>query len=228
MLMSSNNPKVSIIMPAYNTQAYIAKAIESALMQTEKDIELIIVNDCSDDDTLKIAQSFTDERVKVFSNSQCFGKSYCCNFGIERAKGEWITSLDSDDWYTHDRIEKLLLHASNIKNVDIITDDLYYICDGEKQAWSTFLAQSKVRVDSTKHIDIAFYLNNDLPTQWSLSLGITKPLFKRVFLINHNIRYKQYLKRSDDFWFLFTCLVYGANFFLFQNLIIFIGHVLVR
>jgi succinoglycan biosynthesis protein ExoO len=209
--MTLKQPKVSIIMPAYNTQAYIAKAIESALMQTEKDIEIIVIDDCSEDDTLKIAQSFTDERVKVFSNLQK-GKSAACNLGLEQAKGEWVTNLDSDDWYAPNRIEKLLQYANNIDNVDMIADDLYYIRDGENKPWSTFLAQSKGQIDSIKHIDIKFFLENDVPSQWSLPLGITKSLFRRDFLKKHNIRNKENLRRGDDFWFVFMCLAHGANF----------------
>ncbi|MBA3920451.1 MAG: glycosyltransferase family 2 protein [Nostocaceae cyanobacterium] len=205
------NIKVSILITAYNCEKYIYKAIESALAQTEKQIEVIVINDASTDNTLKIAQSFNDERLKVFTNPQNFGQSYSLNFAAKEAKGEWIVSLDSDDWYAPDRIEKLLYLALS-ENADMCADNMYLICDGDEQPWSTFLNQSKVRIDKVQHIDTKFFIENDLPGTWSFPLGLTKPLIKRDLIINNQIENKLNFKFSRDFWFYFECLAHGAKF----------------
>lgn len=97
--MNSNLPLVSILMTAYNREKYIAEAIESVLGSTFKDFELIIVDDCSTDNTLTIASSFVakDKRIKVFKNDFNLGQFDNRNRAIELAKGKYIKFLDSDD-----------------------------------------------------------------------------------------------------------------------------------
>ena len=107
---------VSVIMPAYNTEPYIASSIESVLNQTVADIELIIVNDGSTDNTLEIATQFAekDKRVTVISQKNQ-GVSVARNKGLSIATGQFIAFLDSDDLYEHTFLEKLLnrIHEEN-------------------------------------------------------------------------------------------------------------------
>jgi succinoglycan biosynthesis protein ExoO len=206
-------PKVSIIMSAYNTQEYIGKAIESTLEQTIKNIEIIIVDDASIDETLNIAKSFSDQRIKVISNSENRRQSYSLNLAISEAKGEWIAVLDSDDWFAPDRLEKLLFIAVD-KNADMIADDIYFIRNGENLPWSTLISQSKIKINNIQAIDPIFFVKNDLPGLWGLPLGLTKPIFKREFLVSYNIKNNEEILMGQDFWFYLTCLANGANFIL--------------
>lgn len=133
-------PEVSVIIPAYNTAAYVAQAIESALDQTFKNIEVIIIDDASTDATVKVAKRFSDERLKIFVNHQNLGAGGARNRALRTAKGKWIAVLDSDDWYAPERLEKLLQLAYT-EEADLIADDLYLIRDGEKAPWSTLIAE---------------------------------------------------------------------------------------
>lgn len=205
------NPEVSVIMSAYNTEEYIAKAIESALGQTEKNIEVVLVDDASCDATVEIAKSFSDNRLKVIVNQKNYGQSYSLNRAIKEAQGKWVAILDSDDWFAPDRLEKLLQLAED-EDADMIADDVYFIRNGEKLPWSTLLCESKVRIDKIKIIDPVFFVENDLPGLWGLPLGLTKPLIKRDFLIRHGIENKDNIKTGPDFWFYLTCLAHGACF----------------
>lgn len=105
--------KVSIIMPVYNKEKYVERAIESVLKQTYKDIELIIVNDGSTDNSLNKCKKFVDERIKIV-NSKNYGVSHARNLGIDRASGDFITFLDADDYLDICYLEELLDERSQM------------------------------------------------------------------------------------------------------------------
>lgn len=101
---------VSVIMPAYNSEKTIGKAIESVLSQTHAKLELIIVDDCSTDDTQKIAGQYAqrDNRVHILRNERNVGVAYSRNCGIQAAQYPWIAFLDSDDTWNLHKLEKQL------------------------------------------------------------------------------------------------------------------------
>ncbi len=97
---------VSIIMPSYNTGKFIAKTIYSVLAQTYKNWELIIVDDCSTDDTDEVVERFlTDKRIKYLKNEHNFGAAVSRNRALREAKGKWIAFLDSDDLWMPRKLE---------------------------------------------------------------------------------------------------------------------------
>lgn len=104
-----NHPKVSVIIPAYNAAKFISSTIESVLQQTFTEIELIIINDGSTDDTEHIALKFTelDNRVRVISVENS-GVSAARNTGMSAAKGEYLALLDADDLMSPTSIEERL------------------------------------------------------------------------------------------------------------------------
>ena len=102
------NDLVSVIMPSYNTGKYIRKSIESVINQTYSNWELIIVDDCSDDDTEEVVSVFKDERIKYFKNAFNSGAAISRNRALREAKGRWIAFLDSDDIWKPTKLEKQL------------------------------------------------------------------------------------------------------------------------
>ncbi|MEH2110857.1 glycosyltransferase family 2 protein [Nostoc sp.] len=207
------NPKVSVIIPAYNTEAYIAKAIESALEQTLTDIEVIIVDDSSSDKTVEVAKSFTDQRLKVIVNQQNLGAAAARNRALRAAQGEWIAVLDSDDWYAPERLEKLVSLANQI-DADMIADDVYLIKDGATSPWSTLIQESGESIEKILQIDIVYFVETDVYGQTGLHLGLSKPLFKREFLVKHGIEYDEDIRMGQDFWLDMKCLIKGSRFFI--------------
>lgn len=105
--MKNNFPLVSVIIPAFNSEKYIAETINSALCQTYRNIELIIVDDGSTDRTLEIVKqiSLKDNRVKYFSIPPAGRPSVPRNFGIQKANGEFIAFLDSDDLWIKEKLD---------------------------------------------------------------------------------------------------------------------------
>lgn len=99
-------PKVSVIMPAYNAEKYIAEAIDSILAQTYTDYEFIILNDCSTDRTEEIILSFKDSRIVYLKNEENMGVAKTLNRGLSVARGEYIARMDADDISLPERFEK--------------------------------------------------------------------------------------------------------------------------
>lgn len=100
------NDLVSIIMPSYNTGGFIAQAIESVLAQTYDNWELIIVDDCSTDDTDVVVSRYTDSRIRYLKNPKNGGAAVSRNYALLEAKGRWIAFLDSDDLWIPRKLEK--------------------------------------------------------------------------------------------------------------------------
>ncbi len=210
-------PEVSIIIPTYNSEAYIAQALESVLHQTYSNFEIILVDDASTDSTVEIANSFGDRRLKIISNKQNRGVSYGRNCGIKAAKGNWIALLDSDDWYAPQRLEKLLLIARQ-ENADLVADDLNLIRDRESQPWSTLLQENEQKPSSVRLIDAVEFVVSDRPNpinaKRNWSFGYTKPMMRREFLIQHGIEYDETIHVGEDYVLYLECLRHQARFAL--------------
>lgn len=99
-------PRVSVVMPVYNGEKYLRKAIDSLLCQTFVDFELIIINDASQDGSEEIIQSYDDRRIVYLKNSENLGVARTLNRGIAAARAEYIARLDSDDISLPTRLEK--------------------------------------------------------------------------------------------------------------------------
>lgn len=97
---------VSIIMPSWNTGKYISESIQSVLAQTYTNWELIIVDDCSTDNTDEVIANFCDKRIRYLKNTQNSGAALTRNRALREAKGEWIAFLDSDDIWLPEKLEK--------------------------------------------------------------------------------------------------------------------------
>lgn len=100
------NDLVSVIMPSYNTEAFILEAVKSVLRQTYKNWELLIVDDCSKDHTEDMIRSLKDSRIVFIRNRKNCGAALSRNKALSMAKGRWIAFLDSDDIWHPDKLEK--------------------------------------------------------------------------------------------------------------------------
>lgn len=97
---------VSVIMPSYNSESYIAESIISVINQTYGKWELIIIDDCSTDSTTSIVNSFSDKRIKLIKNTKNLGAAKSRNIGIKAASGRFIAFLDSDDLWEKEKLEE--------------------------------------------------------------------------------------------------------------------------
>lgn len=105
---------VSIIMPSYNTEDFIAESIQSVINQTYNNWELIIVDDCSNDNTDEVVNRFLyDKRIKYLKNEQNIGAAKSRNRALLEAKGRWIAFLDSDDLWFPNKLEEQISFMEN-------------------------------------------------------------------------------------------------------------------
>lgn len=103
--MTDRTPRVSVLMPAYNTEEYVAEAVNSILYQAFQDLELVVVDDGSTDQTLAILHSLRDPKLRVFSTANR-GLEAACNTGLRHCRGELIARLDADDLSMPERLER--------------------------------------------------------------------------------------------------------------------------
>ncbi len=226
--LSAMEPKVSVIIPAYNTEARVGQAIQSVLDQTEQRFEIIVVDDGSTDRTVEVVKGFADERVRLHVTEQNRGANNARNCAIEMASGEWVALLDSDDWYAPQRLEKLLQAANRLGDVDMIADNVYEIPaggvpdlpsgtyrderGGVREVKTLFTEGMKANLPA--QLSAAAFIRGNKTGPDNLRLGLVKPLFKRAFLQENNLRYDEDVRRSQDTVFYLKCLVHGARFIL--------------
>ena len=113
-------PLVSVIMPAYNTERFIAEAIDSVIRQTVTDWELIVINDSSDDATREIVKRYVKKyaRIHLYENAQNLGVAKTRNRGLELCNGRYVALLDSDDYWHPNFLEKMVCCAERT-NADL-------------------------------------------------------------------------------------------------------------
>ena len=155
--------KVSIVTTAYNIEAYIGKCIDSLLAQTHEDIEIIVVNDCSTDKTMSIVSMFEDERIKVVNHSQNMGAGWARKTGIAACTGDYVITVDGDDWLSEDFIEKLVKNAEET-DADIVSGGITYVYDDNFEQINRYLP--RISEGMQKFKDYAnkkiIFLNNKL------------------------------------------------------------------
>lgn len=125
--MTNNKPTVTVLMPVYNGEKYLREAIDSILGQTYRDYEFVIINDGSTDGSVKIIQSYSDERIRLIHNKKNMGLPATLNKGIEMAIGEYIVRTDPDDISLPTRIKKQVSFMDNYPEVGVCGTWIKYI-----------------------------------------------------------------------------------------------------
>ena len=181
--------KVSVIIAAYNIEKYIQRCIESVVNQSEREIEIIIVNDGSTDNTLNIINKVNelDDRIIVI-NKKNQGLIEARKTGLKYANGEFILFLDGDDWLENNCIEELYKTA-NDKKADVVLYNAYMVYDDRKEIFDTFI--EKFIDDIKKNPVKNLLLLNISPTIWS-------KFIKKSFLEENNIEFPQNISYAED------------------------------
>ena len=200
------NKLVSIIIPVYNCEKYIERCLNSILNQTYKDIEIIIVNDGSTDETSKILYkiSASDSRIKII-NKKNEGVSIARNVGIDNANGEFITFVDADDWLEKNAIEKYMEVMKENQNIEVIRGR-YYINDNEQERIENLynLSNKLFYKEQIKNEVEMHFLSRNEPIS-----NLVMLLFIRTEILKDKIYFNKELYMMEDLVFYFE---------LFQNI----------
>ena len=173
---------ISIIIPAYNAEKYINKCLDSLIEQTKKEIEIIVINDGSKDNTEKLIKEYTDSRIKYYKNTN-HGIGYTRNYGIEKAKGKYIMFLDSDDYVENDICEKLYIKARS-NDLDIV------LCDFFKEYENGNIEE----IHTPEFKDASLKDNPNIITEY---LSPWAKLYSTKLLKDNNIKFVENLKYED-------------------------------
>ncbi len=114
------NPIISVVLPIYNGEKYLGEAIQSILNQTFTDFELLIIDDCSKDNGLEIAQSYKDPRIRILKNEKNLGLALSIDRGIQESRGQFIARMDQDDIALRQRFARQILYLENHRDIDIV------------------------------------------------------------------------------------------------------------
>jgi len=195
-------PKVSVIIPVYNVEEYLVECLESVINQTEKDLEIICVEDCSTDSSLKILQEYAkkDERIIILQNEVNSGLSVTRNNGLAIAKGEYILFVDSDDFIVPNLLEKTI----NLSNgVDFVLFD-----------YSSFNENKMAFENEESLLPDGFFTSNDYflkaVCQNCLKLAPCDKLYRTDFLKENNIMFIPGIV-YEDILFTFFCMLKAKN-----------------
>ncbi|MEI0525695.1 glycosyltransferase [Brachyspira murdochii] len=185
-----SNPLISIIIPVYNGENYIKDTINSALNQTYRNIEVIVVDDGSKDDTANIVKSFRDKITYIYKNNG--GVASALNYAIKEAKGDYISWLSHDDIYYPNKIEEEVNELENIDDKTVIYSGFEFV--NEKLELITVFENSYKT--EYRRLNNNFYsiLLSDIG---GCTLLIPKEVFSNVGFFNENLLCVQ----DYDFWF---------------------------
>ena len=144
---------VSIVMPCFNTAQYIGDSIRSVINQTYDNWELLIVDDCSTDDSIFIIKEFKEPRIKLFQNEKNSGAAVSRNYALREAKGRWIAFLDSDDVWSNEKLEKQLEFMNDNQYSFTYTD--YRICENGK--WLPYINTGPDKVNKRVMFNYCYF-----------------------------------------------------------------------
>ena len=202
MRVKSKKILVSVIIPVYQVSDYIERCLLSVMNQTYKNIECIIVDDCSHDDSIEkcrrlIADYEGPIKFQILRHEVNRGLSATRNTGTKAATGEYLYYLDSDDYISSDCIEKLTSYVNKDDSIEMVQGGCLRIENGKEDLW--------------KCSEIRLFNNDEVRKQYQLGTlngAVWNKLLKRTFVVDHQLYNKEGLINEDLLW----------SFYLVKNL----------
>ena len=186
---------ISVIVPIYNSEAYLDKCITSLINQTKKDIEIILVNDGSTDKSEEIIKSYKDERIKYYKNKNK-GIGYSRNFGIDKSNSKYIMFLDSDDYLDIHACEELYKKIKKDSS-DVVVSDFIKSHNGTDEI---------IKIKDFKKTN----LNKNSNILLDINLSPWNKIYSSKLIKDNNIRFSEDVK-YEDVLFVLICLDKANN-----------------
>lgn len=195
-MMPSPNPKISVIVPVYNTEKYLRRCIDSILAQTFTDFELLLIDDGSKDSSGAICDEYAakESRVRVFHKDNG-GVSSARNMGLDNAKGEWISFVDSDDWVDYTFLELVILEATKYK-ADVVFCDSIFEFSNKQKRYQHYSWEKPIKAGLAEYIT----------TTWTCLWGC---IINRSIISNNHIECPVNITYCEDFHFMVRVCFYA-------------------
>ncbi|WP_419730631.1 glycosyltransferase [Lichenicola sp.] len=206
----SPRPRVSIVMANYNGAPFILDALASASRQTIRDLEIIVVDDGSTDNSVELVTQYAagDPRVALLHTLGNGGPAAARNLALDVARGCWIAVLDSDDIMHPSRLE-ILLDSAEATGADIVADNQIVFDDARLMPSHPLLTRRQIPGGP---VLVADYINSNTFFSRGAPLGYLKPVFSSVFLAQAGCRYDPGLRIAEDYDLVLRLLLAGAHF----------------
>ncbi len=185
-------PLVSFVMPAYNGERFIGKAIQSIQDQTYRNWELVIVDDCGTDHTMDVVRNIYDDRIKILTNENNKGIAFSRNKAIENSKGKYISILDDDDMALPDRLRLQIDYLESHPEIAVVGGRSYWIDENDNIIRSTSSSLTNPQYISAIYLFSGCYINCTCT-------------FRRSIFDDYNVRYQENMLGMEDVLFWIEC-----------------------
>jgi succinoglycan biosynthesis protein ExoO len=196
----------SVIIPAYNAAAFIAAAIADALGQLDLKVEVLVVDDCSTDQTAALVAGLGDPRIVYLRQDRNGGPARARNVGLDRSRGRWVSILDADDRIQAHRLSQLIARAE-MDHLDIVSDNLWVAQGGGRSLHIPEILDGRLTM-----LTLTDLFDGSRMGQKRAEYGYLKPLFRSSFIARHGLRYDETLRIGEDLMFVAECLVRGGRY----------------
>jgi succinoglycan biosynthesis protein ExoO len=201
-------PLVSVVIPAYNAQETLERAIRTVLDQTVAPLEVIVVDDASTDGTRDLVETLAarEPRLRLMASSPNAGPAHCQNLGFRAAKGDWIAIQDSDDAWRPDRLEKMLAAAYEHR-ADLVADNMLLYDVGCDEIIRTGFPTTR----GLRWITALDLFEQDIHLGAEFGYGLLQPMFRKRFLTDHGLACIDNMRYGEDMVFLAEILFADAR-----------------
>jgi len=201
---------ISIIIPIYNTEKYLARCLDSIISQTYSNVEIILVNDGSRDNSLKICKEYqnTDNRIKVIDKVN-EGVSVARNHGLEVATGDYVGFVDPDDWIEPNMYESMFRtinkNKCNIAFCNYFKDNKFSSSPKKFKFKKNILGKLDI-IDEL--IGNMIGIEDIIPKYYNIMGCVWRCLYRKEFIDKHNLRFKPGITIMEDLIFTIEALIY--------------------
>ncbi len=190
---------ISIIIPTFNVEKYIAECLNSLINQSFSDFEIIVVDDCSTDSTLEIVKYFANKdcRIRFFENDKKVGSGGSRNFGLKQAKGKYIQFVDGDDWLDRNTLEKLYTCAEKF-NAHIVIFKVLSFFDSSKH----FFKEDYLTIPVLEKFNNKLFNSTEIfDEMFEISVSPINKLYLRLFLEDVGACFPENIIHQDNPFF---------------------------
>lgn len=210
-------PKISVIIPVYNTASWLEECLNSVVNQTLSDLEIICVDDASTDKSGSILKQYAhkDKRIQIITLKENLGLSHARNIGLDQARGEYIYFLDSDDYIVSDALE-ILYNVSKKNDTDIVYFDANPVYEtAELKLKNIYISRRKGDYESIT-VGIDLFLSFIKFNEWVVE--IPRQFYLTSFIRQNHFRFREGVLR-EDVWFSNECIFTAKKVKYIPNLL---------